>query len=110
MAYDEELADRIREILAPERGITERRMFGGLAFLINGHLSVSVSHRGGLMLRVELDQAPSLLAEPGVEPFEMRGRPAAGWLRVGVSALSDDDELRRWVGYGLTYARQLAAK
>jgi TfoX/Sxy family transcriptional regulator of competence genes len=110
MAYDEELAERIREVLAPERGIAERRMFGGLAFLVNGHLSVSASRTGGLMLRVEDDQAEALLREPHVEPFEMRGRPAKGWLRVGLAALSSDDDLRRWVGYGVSYARALPCK
>jgi TfoX/Sxy family transcriptional regulator of competence genes len=110
MAYDEELANRIRELLQDEDGLTEKRMFGGLAFLINGNMSVNVSSKGGLMLRVDPARTPALVNAPHVEPFEMRGRPVDGWLRVGVEALDSDDELRRWVDYGVGYARSLPRK
>ncbi len=110
MAYDEELANRVRELVQDEDGLTEKRMFGGLAFLINGHMSVSVSSKGGLMLRVDPARTPDLLKARHVEPFEMRGRPVDGWLRVGTEALDSDDELRRWVDDGIGYARSLPAK
>jgi TfoX/Sxy family transcriptional regulator of competence genes len=110
MAYDEELANRIRELVQDEDGLTEQRMFGGLTFLVNGNMSVSVSSKGGLLLRVDPSQTSSLVRAPHVERFEMRGRPMDGWLRVGVEALDSDDELGRWVSYGLGYARSLPSK
>jgi TfoX/Sxy family transcriptional regulator of competence genes len=110
MAYDEELANRIRELLQHEDGLSEKRMFGGLAFLINGNMSVNVSSKGGLMLRVDPARTRELLGAAHVEPFEMRGRTLDGWLRVGVEALDADDELRRWVDYGVGYARSLPSK
>jgi hypothetical protein len=109
MAYDGELADRLREVLAAEPALTEKRMFGGLAFLVHGHLAVSASGRGGLLLRVDPDRAPSLLG-PSVRPFVMRGRELAGWLHVLPPAIETDDALRSWVAHGLAYARTLPPK
>jgi TfoX/Sxy family transcriptional regulator of competence genes len=107
MAYDEELAGRVRDVLAGEPGITEKRMFGGLAFLVDGHMGVSASSRGGLLVRVEPELGETLLEEPGVAPFEMRGRPMTGWLHVSPSAVQDEDALERWVSLALTCARRL---
>jgi hypothetical protein len=110
MAYDEDLADRIREIVATESGVREQRMFGGLAFLINGHMAVSASRKGGLLLRVDPEQTEALLDPPHVGRFEMRGREMDGWLRVDPVAVDSDDDLRRWTTHGVAYARSLPAK
>jgi TfoX/Sxy family transcriptional regulator of competence genes len=110
MAYDEELADRIREIVAGEEGLTEKRMFGGLAFLIGGNMSVSASSQGGLLLRVDPAETETLLAEPHAEPFVMRGRAMDGWLRVAPEGVRTKRELKQWVGRGVAYARSLPAK
>lgn len=110
MAYDEDLADRIRELVASERGVTEQRMFGGLAFLINGHLSVAASGRGGLMLRVDPERTDELVARAGVRRMVMRGREMDGWLRVDTDVLGTDDELHQWVAQGVAYARSLPPK
>jgi TfoX N-terminal domain len=110
MAYDVELADRIRAVVQAEPGLTERRMFGGLAFLIQGNMAVSASGQGGLLLRVDPAEAESLISEPHVRRFEMRGRKMDGWLRVDAEAAEADDDLRGWVGHGVTYARSLPPK
>ena len=110
MAYDDALAQRIREAIRHEVGVTEKRMFGGLAFLVNGNMAVSASSQGGLLLRIDPADAESLTRQPHVERFEMRGRAMDGWLRVGEQALGSDDELRRWVDIGVAYARSLPAK
>lgn len=110
MAYDHELADRIRELVATEPGLTEKQMFGGLAFLINGNMAVSASGQGGLLLRVDPAQTASLLREPHARPFEMRGREMDGWLRIDAESVQADETLRRWVGHGVTYARSLPPK
>jgi TfoX/Sxy family transcriptional regulator of competence genes len=110
MAYDEELADRIRELVADEEGLTEKQMFGGLAFLIHGNMSVSASGQGGLLLRVDPDQTDQLLDEPHAEPFVMRGRAMQGWLRVAPEGLRSQAELERWVRLGVGYARSLPSK
>ncbi|MDQ6934263.1 MAG: TfoX/Sxy family protein [Actinomycetota bacterium] len=107
MAYDAELADRIREACEGERGLTEKSMFGGLAFLVNGHMAVSASGQGGLLLRVDPPQTESLVREPQVGRFEMRGREMDGWVRVDADALETDEALRRWVSLGVAYARSL---
>src|SRR4051812_8043241 len=110
MAYDEALAARIREHVVGEP-VEEKRMFGGLAFLLGGHLAVSASGRGGLMVRVDPAEADALLAEPGAGPMEMGGRgPMDGWLRVSADAVADEDSLDRWVERGLAYARSLPPK
>jgi TfoX/Sxy family transcriptional regulator of competence genes len=110
MAYDEDLANRIRELVADEAGVVEKRMFGGLAFLIGGHMSVSVSGRGGLLLRVDPEQTEALLAKPHAEPFVMRGRAMDGWLRIDAEGVTTKRQLERWVARGVAYARSLPAK
>jgi TfoX/Sxy family transcriptional regulator of competence genes len=110
MAYDHELADRIRELVQHESGLTEKSMFGGLAFLINGNMAVSASGQGGLMLRVDPAQTDTLVAEPHARRFEMRGRLMDGWVRVGMEALETEESLRRWVFIGVGYARSLTPK
>jgi TfoX-like protein len=110
MAYDQELANRLREVLAAEDGLTEKAMFGGLAFLISGNLAVSASSKGGLLLRVDPARTDELVREPLVGRFVMRGRAMDGWLRVDAAAVEADDDLRRWVAQGVTYARSLPPK
>jgi TfoX/Sxy family transcriptional regulator of competence genes len=110
MAYDEGLAARIREHVAGEP-VEEKKMFGGLAFLLGGHMAVAASGQGGLMVRVPPDETGDLLAEPGASPMEMGGRgPMAGWLRVSAEAVTDEGSLGRWVERGIAYARSLPAK
>lgn len=110
MAYDADLADRVRELLASQRNVEEKRMFGGLAFLINGNMSVCVSSKGGLMVRVPPDETEKLLARAHVEPMIMRGRETLGWLRVGVDGLRTRRQLSPWVDRGVDYAKSLPAK
>ena len=107
MAYDEGLAARIRDATAGEPGVTEKRMFGGLAFLVDGRMAVAAGSHGGLMLRVDPAESDALLGAPHVERMVMRGKELAGWLTVDAEALGTEDDLRRWVGTGLTYARSL---
>ena len=108
MAYDDELANRLREALAGEV-VTEKRMFGGLAFLIGGHLTVSASGRGGLLLRVDPATSDALLADPSAERAVMGGRAMDGWLRIAPSGL-DDEQLTRWVRLAVAFVRTLPAK
>ena len=110
MAYDEDLAERIRERVAAEDGLTERRMFGGLAFLINGNMAVSASGQGGMMLRVDPAQTERLVRAPHARRFEMRGREMDGWLRIDPDALGTDADLTHWVTLCVTYARSLPPK
>lgn len=110
VAYDEDLADRIRELVLAEPGVSEKRMFGGLAFLVGGHLAVSVSSRGGLLLRADPEDGDTLLGEPHVEPFEMRGRAMRGWLRITPDGVLEREQLERWVEIGLDHARALPPK
>jgi TfoX/Sxy family transcriptional regulator of competence genes len=110
MAYDEELANRIREVMASQDGVVEKRMFGGLAFLIGGNMSVSVSGQGGLLLRVDPEETESLLAKPHAEPFVMRGRAMDGWLRVAPEGVGTQRQLASWVQRGVSYARSLPPK
>jgi TfoX/Sxy family transcriptional regulator of competence genes len=110
MAYDDELADRVREVMQHADGLSEKRMFGGLAFLVNGNMAVSASGQGGLLLRVEPAQTEELLDKPRVRRFEMRGREMNGWLRVDADASMTDDELAAWVNRGLAYAESLPPK
>ena len=110
MAYDEDLANRIRELLADEPGVVEKRMFGGLAFLVGGNMSVSASGRGGLMVRVDPEQTEALLAKPGAERMVMRGREMDGWLRVDSDAVRTKRQLEPWVRRGVAYARSLPVK
>ena len=110
MAYDEDLANRIRELMAAEDGVTEMRMFGGLAFLIGGNMSVAASGQGGLMVRVEPEETDALLEKPHARPFEMRGREMQGWLRVDAEGLRTKRQLESWVKRGVAYARSLPPK
>jgi TfoX/Sxy family transcriptional regulator of competence genes len=110
MAYDEDLANRVRELLATGAGVIEKGMFGGLAFLIEGNMSVSVSGRGGLLLRCDPGETDALLRKPHAAPFEMRGRVMEGWLRVEPGGLRTKRQLERWVARGVQYARALPPK
>jgi TfoX/Sxy family transcriptional regulator of competence genes len=110
MAYDEELADRLRELVQAENGLTEKRMFGGLAFLINGNMAVSASGQGGLLLRVDPAETDELVEDPNARRFVMRGREMDGWLRVDTDGLSSDRQLQQWVARGVAYARSLPPK
>jgi hypothetical protein len=110
MAYDEDLANRIRELIADEDGVEEKKMFGGLAFLIGGHMSVSASGRGGLLLHVAAEETDKLLAKPNVRPFEMRGRTMDGWVRVEPEGVKTKRQLAPWVERGVSYARSLPPK
>ena len=110
MAYDEDLANRIRELIATERGLTEKKMFGGLAFLIGGNMSVGVSGKGGLMVRVDPAETDALVEKPHAQPFEMRGRPMQGWLRVDAEGVRTKRQLEPWVRRGVAYARSLPPK
>lgn len=110
MAYDEDLAARIRELLGSGSGVTEKRMFGGLAFLVNGNMSVAASGEGGLLVRVPPDDTESLLEGKHVEPMVMRGRELRGWLRVDAEGVRTDQKLEAWVERGVTFARSLAPK
>jgi TfoX/Sxy family transcriptional regulator of competence genes len=110
MAYDEELADRLRELMAPAPDVTEKRMFGGLAFMVRGNMAVAASGQGGLMLRCDPSGTAAFVAVDGVERMVMRGRAMDGWLRVDPEAITDDDDLRHWVDVGVGYAESLPAK
>jgi hypothetical protein len=110
MAYDEDLANRIRALISGERGVEEKRMFGGLAFLINGHMSVAASGRGGLMVRVPPDETETLLGREHVEPMVMAGRETRGWLRVGDDGVRTKRQLQSWVTRGVAYAKGLPPK
>jgi hypothetical protein len=110
MAYDEELATRIRELVSEEPGLSEQRMFGGLAFLIHGNMAVSASSAGGLPLRVPPEQTAELAARPHAQRFVMRGREMDGWLRVDADGLRTRGELEEWVSLGVAHARRLPPK
>jgi TfoX/Sxy family transcriptional regulator of competence genes len=110
MAYDEDLANRIRELIAAEPDVTEKKMFGGLAFLVGGNMSVAASGQGGLMVRVDPAETDALLGRPHVRPFEMRGRAMDGWLRVDANGIRTKRQLHPWVRRGVAYARSLPAK
>ncbi len=110
MAYDEDLAGRVRALLAREPDVTERRMFGGLAFLVGGAMAVAAGGQGGLMVRVDPEEAEALLGGPHVGPVEMRGRPVRGWLRVGADAIRSRAELEAGVARGVAFARAVAAE
>jgi hypothetical protein len=110
VAYDEHLADRIRELIAGEPKLTEQRMFGGLAFLIGGNMSVAASGQGGLMVRVDPHATEALLTKPHTRTFEMRGRAMQGWLRVDPEGVRTKRQLEPWVKRGVAYARSLPPK
>jgi hypothetical protein len=110
MAYDEGLAQRIRDLVVSDLDVTEKKMFGGLAFLVNGNMSVAASGGGGLMVRLGADDAAPLVDGTVVTPFEMRGKPMKGWLRVAEAGYASDEELRGWVERGVEFARTLPHK
>jgi TfoX/Sxy family transcriptional regulator of competence genes len=108
--YDEQLAGRIREIVGSEPDLTEKKMFGGLAFLVRGNMAVAASGQGGVLVRVEPATSDELVATTGAYPMEMRGRAMKGWLRVDAADVRTKRELARWVKLGVTYARSLPAR
>jgi len=110
MAYDEDLADRIREATSGLDGLTEKRMFGGLAFLVHGNMAVAASGQGGVLLRVDPSRSEELLDDVTVTRMEMRGKELDGWLRITDEGVADDAALRRWVDLGVGYAGSLPAK
>ncbi|MET7769675.1 TfoX/Sxy family protein [Nocardia sp. NPDC005366] len=110
MAYDEELAERIREVIEPGPELTERKMFGGLAFLIGGNMAVAASGKGGLLVRVDPRHGDDLLDGSHVQSMVMGGRDIDGWLRVSAEAVRAEAALREWVDRGVAYARSLPAK
>ena len=110
MAHDEELAIRIRALLASEPDVTEQRMFGGLAFLIRGNMAIAASGQGGVLVRVDPTSSDRLLETTAARPMEMRGRAVRGWLRVDEDDVRTKRQLGRWVERGTTYARSLPAK
>lgn len=110
MAYDEELADRIRELLSGQAALTEKKMFGGLAFLIGGNMAVAASGQGGVLVRVDPAQSKRLVATTNARLMEMRGRQMQGWLRVASNDVRTKRQLAKWVTLGATYARSLPTK
>lgn len=110
MAYDEDLARRIRALMSEMDGVTERKMFGGLAFLVNGNMAIAASSQGGLLVRVDPTQTDESLSLPSVQPMEMRGRTMRGWLRVSADAVTTDPELSAWVTRSTTYVLTLPSK
>ena len=110
MAYDEELAARIRELIAGKRGVTEKKMFGGLAFLVGGNMAVAASGQGGLMVRVDPAESDALVAKTAASMVEMRGRQMPGWLRLTSEDVRTKRELAKWVERGRAYAGSLPAK
>ena len=110
VAYDEDLANRIRELIAGDPPATEKQMFGGLAFLVGGHMAVAASGQGGLMVRCDPEQTEALLAEPAAQPMVMRGREMAGWLRVDADGVETREQLEPWVRRGVAYAQSLPPK
>ena len=110
MAYDENLAERIRAVMAERHDVTEKRMFGGLAFLIGGNMAVAASGQGGVLVRVDPAEFDRLVTTSDARPMEMRGRPMNGWLRVASEHLRTKRQLARWVALGANYARGLPVK
>ena len=110
MPYDEDLANRLRKLLADEDGVREKRMFGGLAFLLHGNMAVAASHTGGLLARVDPADAGQWIEPPKVAPMEMRGRAMDGWLMVAPEAVEDEAGLGEWVERSVTFVKTLPAK
>ena len=110
MAYDEDLAGRIRALVAQERGLSEKKMFGGLAFLVGGNMAVAASGQDGILVRVGPDQSDTLVATTKASVAVMRGRPMAGWLRVASADVRTQPQLAKWVTLGTAFARSLPAK
>ena len=110
MAYDHDLADRIRRLIGTAPDLTEKKMFGGLAFLVGGNMAIAASGEGGAMVRVDPQQSDLLVGTTSATVAEMRDRPMPGWLRVSSADLSTDEELSRWIALGTSYARSLPPK
>jgi hypothetical protein len=110
MAYDQQLAARIRDLVADETGLAEKKMFGGLAFLVAGNMAVAASGQGGLLVRVDPDKSAELIETTPATEMEMRGRRMAGWLRLDSPDVEADNELSAWVDRGVSYARSLPPK
>jgi hypothetical protein len=110
MAYDEELAGRIRALVGDHDDLTEKKMFGGLAFLIGGNMAIAASGQGGILVRVDPEESDELVATTSAEPMEMRGRSMAGWLRVDTADVAEDSALNEWVDRGTAYAGSLPPK
>jgi hypothetical protein len=110
MPYDEDLADRLRELLAGEDAVTEKKMFGGLAFLLHGNMTVAASHTGGVLARVDPADAGDWIAPPEVAPMEMGGRAMDGWLMVAPEAVESDGELASWVERSVAFVKTLPPK
>ena len=109
MVYDASLADRMREALASEPAVTEKRMFGGLAFLVGGHMAVCASN-GGLMVRIDPAHGDALVTDARASRMVMQGRELSGWLLVDLDESANDEELERWISYGVDYVRSLPPK
>jgi hypothetical protein len=110
MAYDTALAGRIRDLIGPDPELTEKKMFGGLAFLIRGHMAISASGQGGVLVHADPAQSDALTADGKATVAVMRGREMPGWLRVSEEHLVTDNDLAPWVETGLRYARSLPPK
>ncbi len=110
MAYDDALAERIRECLQDQPGVTESTMFGGLAFMVDGHMAIAASHQGGALVRVDPADADDLVGTTSAEVAEMRGRPMPGWLRVPADDLGDVAQVAAWTDRSAAYARSLPPK
>jgi hypothetical protein len=110
VAYDEELAGRIRELIGGQPKLTEQKMFGGLAFLIGGNMAIAASGQGGLLVRVDPAESEKITATTSATPMVMRGRPMQGWLRIGVEDVRTKRQLTKWVELGTSYARSLPVK
>jgi TfoX/Sxy family transcriptional regulator of competence genes len=110
MAYDEDLANRLRELLADEEAVTEKKMFGGLAFLLHGNMSVSASRNGGLLARIDPAETDATLARPHVARMEMGGRTMDGWITVAPEGLKTKRELTAWVKRSVAFAKTLPRK
>lgn len=110
MAYDEDLADRIRELVVRESGLTEQKMFGGLAFLVGGNMAIAASGQGGVLVRVDPAQSDTLVSTTNARVMEMRGRQMQGWLRIDREDVRTRRQLAKWVELGTAYARSLPAK
>ena len=110
MAYDEELAQRIHHLLDGEPGVTSKKMFGGLGFMVEGHMAVAAASQGSLMVRADPADGEEWTDGASVTPMEMRGRPMAGWLLVAADALTGDDQLQLWVDRGVAFVRTLPPK
>jgi TfoX/Sxy family transcriptional regulator of competence genes len=109
MAFDEHLAERVRQIVGERKGLSEKKMFGGLAFLLHGNMSCGI-HGNELIVRIDPETTESALEEPGTRVFDITGRPMKGWLLVSATALKNETVLNKWIRRGLDYAGSLPRK